>query len=81
MVFKIKKGLEVPIKGEPSLDIVSEVTTKSVGVLGNDFHGMKPTMLVKEEESVVKGQPLFEDKKNPGVIFTAPVSGVISSIN
>ena len=81
MVFKIKKGLEVPIKGEPSLDIVSEVNTKSVGVLGNDFHGMKPTMLVKEEESVVKGQPLFEDKKNPGVIFTAPVSGVISSIN
>ena len=81
MVFKIKKGLEIPIKGEPSLDTVNEVTTKSVGVLGSDFHGMKPTMLVKEDDSVVKGQPLFEDKKNPGVIFTAPVSGIISSIN
>ena len=81
MVFKIKKGLEIPIKGEPGLDVVNEVSSKSVGVLGNDFHGMKPTMLVKEEDNVVKGQPLFEDKKNPGVIFTAPVSGVISSIN
>ena len=46
MVFKIKKGLEIPIKGEPSLDTVNEVTTKSVGVLGSDFHGMRPTMLV-----------------------------------
>ena len=81
MVFKIKKGLEIPIKGEPGLDVVNEVSSKSVGVLGNDFHGMKPTMLVKEEDNIVKGQPLFEDKKNPGVIFTAPVSGVISSIN
>ena len=81
MVFKIKKGLEIPIKGKPDTSIVHEAASKSIGVLGKDYHGMKPTMLVQENENVIKGQPLFEDKKNPGVIFTAPVSGVVSSIN
>ncbi len=81
MIFKIKKGLEIPIQGKPDPSKVYSVNTRTVGILGNDFHGMKPTMLVKEEDTVVKGQPLFEDKKNPGVLFTAPVSGKVSSIN
>ena len=81
MVFKINKGLELPSKGKPDISNVHEVFSKSIGVLGKDYHGMKPTMLVQENENVIKGQPLFEDKKNPGVIFTAPASGVVSSIN
>ena len=81
MIFKIKKGLEIPIQGKPDPTKVYSVNTSTVGILGNDFHGMKPTMLVKEDDTVVKGQPLFEDKKNPGVLFTAPVSGKVSSIN
>ena len=43
MVFKIKKGLEIPIKGKPDISNVHEVFSKSVGVLGKDYHGMKPT--------------------------------------
>ena len=31
--------------------------------------GMKPTMLVEEGDIVKIGQPLFEDKKNPGVLL------------
>jgi Na+-transporting NADH:ubiquinone oxidoreductase subunit A len=42
---------------------------------------MRPTMFVKVGESVKKGQALFEDKKNPGVIFTAQASGVVKEIN
>ena len=38
-------------------------------------------MLVKEGEKVKIGQPLFEDKKNPGVIFTSPGGGIVESIN
>ncbi len=32
---------------------------------------MDPSMLVQEGDTVKKGQELFEDKKNPRVIFTA----------
>ena len=64
MIFKIKKGLDIPIQGKPDPAKLYSVNTRTVGILGNDFHGMKPTMLVKEEDINVKGQPLFEDKKN-----------------
>lgn len=38
-------------------------------------------MLVEEGDMVKKGQVLFEDKKTPGVKFTAPASGEVISIN
>ena len=38
-------------------------------------------MLVEEGERVKLGQALFEDKKNPGVIFTSPAGGKVESIN
>lgn len=52
-----------------------------VAVLGADYHGMKPTMKVQEGDRVKLGQPLFEDKKNPGVFYTAPGAGVVTAIN
>ena len=42
---------------------------------------MKPTMLVKVGDSVKVGTKVFEDKKNPGIFFTSPAGGTISSIN
>tara|TARA_Y100001970_G_scaffold164163_1_gene200551 strand:- start:6599 stop:7915 length:1317 start_codon:yes stop_codon:yes gene_type:complete len=80
-VIKISKGLDLPISGKPSMSVTDEPKISSVSVLGNDFIGMKPTMLVREDESVKAGQKLFEDKKNPGVYFTSPAGGIIKSIN
>jgi len=54
---------------------------KSVAVLGSDYVGLKPTMLVREGDVVKEGSPLFEDKKNPGVIITSPAAGTVSAIN
>ena len=80
-MIKISKGLDLPISGKPSMLITDEPKISSVSLLGNDFVGMKPTMLVKENETVKAGQKLFEDKKNLGVFFTAPAGGIIKSIN
>ena len=80
-MIKISKGLDLPISGKPSMLITDEPKISSVSLLGNDFVGMKPTMLVKENESVKAGQKLFEDKKNLGVFFTAPAGGIVKSIN
>ncbi len=52
-----------------------------MALLGSDYVGMKPTMLVAAGDRVKLGQPLFSDKRNPGVTFTAPASGTIKSIN
>ena len=80
-MIKIKKGLNIPIHGIPAGEIVDSKKSRSVAVLGNDYVGMKPTMLVEEGDLVKLGQPLFEDKKNPGVMFTSPAGGRIESIN
>ena len=80
-MIKISKGLDLPISGAP-LNIVSdEPKVSSVAVLSNDFVGMKPTMLVKEGDSVKAGQKIFEDKKNIGVFYTSPCGGIVRNIN
>ena len=80
-MIKIKKGLNIPIHGSPAEDITDTKKSRSVGILGKDYIGLKPTMLVEEGEKVKLGQPLLEDKKNPGVIITSPAGGTIESIN
>lgn len=81
MHFSIKKGLDLPISGKPEQSIFDGNPVKSVAILGNEYVGMRPTMLVEEGQRVKLGQPLFEDKKNPGVLFTAPGAGLVKAIN
>jgi Na+-transporting NADH:ubiquinone oxidoreductase subunit A len=81
MQFNIKEGLDIPITGEPEQKIGEGNKVKSVAILGVDFVGMKPTMSVKEGDTVKLGQALFEDKKNPGVIFTSPGAGTVKTIH
>lgn len=80
-MFKITKGLDLPISGTPNQVIESTSAVKSVAVIGPDYHGMKPTMLVKVGDKVKKGQVLFTDKKMAGVKYTASAAGVVSAIN
>ena len=80
-MIKIKKGLNIPINGEPAEEINDSKNSRSVAILGDDYVGMKPTMLVEVGNEVRLGQALFEDKKNPGVIFTSPAGGKVEAIN
>ncbi|WP_340617554.1 Na(+)-translocating NADH-quinone reductase subunit A [Xenorhabdus entomophaga] len=79
-MIKIKKGLNLPIAGAPAQVIEDGPTIRHVALLGEEYVGMRPSMLVKEGEYVKKGQILFEDKKNPGVVFTSPASGKVVTI-
>ena len=81
MLNKIKKGLDLPISGAPEQQIQSGNAVTQVAVLGEEYIGMRPTMHVQVGDAVKQGQLLFEDKKNPGVKFTAPVSGKIAAVN
>ncbi len=80
-MIKIRRGMDLPISGAPDLSVTETLTSRSVAVLGDDFVGMKPTMAVDVGDKVKLGQELFEDKKNPGVKYTAPASGTVSAIN
>lgn len=80
-MITIKKGLDVPISGAPEQVITDGPAIKTVAVLGEEFIGMRPTMHVRVGDRVKKGQVLFEDKKNPGVKYTAPAAGEVIEIN
>jgi Na+-transporting NADH:ubiquinone oxidoreductase subunit A len=81
MQFIIKEGLDLPITGGPKQIIEDGNSVSTVAILGTDYVGMKPTMLVSEGESVKLGQALFTDKKNPGVLFTSPGAGIVKAIH
>lgn len=80
-MITIKKGLDLPINGKPEQVIRDGNAVTEVAMLGEEYVGMRPSMKVREGDVVKKGQVLFEDKKNPGVVFTAPASGTVTAIN
>ncbi len=77
----IKKGLDIPVSGVPEQSIYSTQDVTSVALLGADFIGLKPKFLVNPGDRVALGQPLFLDKHDPLVQYTAPGSGTITAIN
>ena len=80
-MIKTKKGLNLPISGNPSTEVDSSTAINSIAVLGSNYVGLKPTMMVDEGDAVFSGQKLFENKRNPGTFVTAPSSGIVKSIN
>ena len=80
-MIKIKRGLDIPLAGAPSGEVDAAVTTRAAGLLGADYHGMKPTMAVQVGDTVKRGDLLFTDKKCEGVRYTSPAGGRVSAIN
>lgn len=81
MDIQIQQGLTLPISGAPVQTIEAASVATRVAVVGLDYPGLKPSMLVQAGDVVRLGQPLFTDKKNPGVPFVAPASGVVRAIH
>ena len=80
-MIKIKRGLDIPLAGAPSGELDTSVSTRATGLLGADYHGMKPTMAVQVGDVVKRGDLLFSDKKCEGVRYTSPAGGRVSAIN
>lgn len=62
-MITIKKGLDLPIAGTPSQVINDGKSITKVALLGEEYVGVRPTMHVRVDDEVKKGQVLFEDKR------------------
>jgi len=80
-MIRIKKGLDLPLSGAPRLNVEDGPPVRQVALLGSDYEGMKPTLLVAEGDQVKSGQALFSDKKHPKILYTAPAAGKVIAIN
>jgi Na+-transporting NADH:ubiquinone oxidoreductase subunit A len=78
---RIKKGLDLPIKGRPTQEIRKGGAVRHVALLSQDYPFMKPRMVVNEGDTVRRGQLLFEDRKGKGIHFTAPAAGKVKAIH
>ncbi|QEF99000.1 Na(+)-translocating NADH-quinone reductase subunit A [Stieleria maiorica] len=79
-MITIKEGLDLPILGTPAQHIEVAKPVTQVALVGDDYIGMKPTMLVAPGDKVKLGQPLFTDKKTEGVTYTSPAAGTVADV-
>ncbi len=79
-VIKIRKGLDINLKGKPAEEYFTVKEPEIYAIVPDDFHGVVPKVVVKEQEYVMAGGPLFVDKNHPEVKFVSPVSGVVTSV-
>ncbi len=79
-VYKLHKGLTIPLKGEAERIVHQLPLPKTVAIKPTDFIGVVPKLVVKEGDTVLAGDVLFVDKNNQSIQFTSPVSGVVQTI-
>ena len=79
-VIKLRKGLDVKLKGTASLETANVSCPGEYALVPDDFVGVKPKVVVKEGDSVKAGDALFVDKLHPEVKFVSPVSGTVSLV-
>ena len=80
-VVKISKGLNINLKGAPAQGLTAVETPKYYALMPADFTRVTPKVVVKPEDVVKAGEPLFVDKSIPELQFVSPVSGKVVAVN
>ena len=78
--IKIKKGLDLKLKGECQNTLTQIERSKTFAVRPSDFHGVIPKLVVRQGDKVKAGAPLFYSKNDSRIQFVSPVSGEIKEI-
>ena len=79
-VIKLRKGLDINLKGKATRETLTVGCPGEYALVPDDFHGVKPKVVVKEGDAVKAGDALFVDKLHPEVKFVSPVSGTVSQV-
>ena len=80
-VIKLRKGLDINLKGKASKDVALQVSeADEYALVPEAFVGVTPKVVVREGDHVNAGDALFVNKACPEVKFASPVSGVVTAI-
>ncbi len=79
-VIKIKKGLDIHLKGKPENNLIKEVHSENYTVFPADFPGFSPKVSVKQGDKIQAGSALMYDKNNPDIKIVSPVSGEVAGV-
>lgn len=79
-VIKLRKGLNLNLKGKATKEKISTELPAEVALVPAAFEGVVPKLVVKGGEQVQAGSALFVNKNFPEVKFASPVSGKVTAI-
>ncbi|MBI1222496.1 MAG: Na(+)-translocating NADH-quinone reductase subunit A [Bacteroidetes bacterium] len=79
-LIRLKKGYDIKLVGEAAKEIVSIEAPETYAIQPADIRGLVPKLLVEAGAKVKAGSPLFHPKTEESILFTSPVSGVVSDI-
>lgn len=74
------KGFKLKLAGMPDTSVIRLSRPATVGVSAQDIPHIRPKLLVKENEAVKTGTPLFCDKRDPAIQYVAPGTGTVKQI-
>ena len=79
-VIKLRKGLNINLKGSAAESTFSIVPSGEIGLVPDGFVGVTPKVAVHAGDKVKAGDALFFNKRYPNVKFSSPVSGTVKEI-
>jgi len=80
-VIKIKKGLDINLKGKASEVLLTGRTSATYAIVPDSYNGIYPKVVAKAGEKVKAGSVLMIDKNRPEIKFVSPVSGEVVAVN
>ena len=80
-LIRLNKGFDINLSGKAFLKLAQTDQPETFAIKPTDFYGIyMPKVVVSEGDVVKAGSPLFHDKRNDKIVFTAPVSGEVVEI-
>lgn len=81
MSIKLKRGFDINLAGKAKAEMGDAIHPETYTFKPSDFMGItRPKVMVQEGDEVKAGTPIFFDKLNEQVKYTAPVSGKVTEI-
>lgn len=81
MRIKVRAGLDLQLGDRPATKVEEHKGSSRAGLLGRDFSGVKFDVKVEPGMRIQAGEAVACDRHRPGIMFVAPMGGVISAVN
>ncbi|MDR3126926.1 MAG: Na(+)-translocating NADH-quinone reductase subunit A [Tannerellaceae bacterium] len=81
VTIRIKKGLDIGIKGRAPQSLLTAKKSDRYGVVPEAYVGLYPKVTVKAGEAVKAGTAVLIDKNRPEIRVVSPVSGRVVAVN
>ena len=78
--INISKGFKITLAGMPDISVIQIPEPETIAVCAMDIPYIRPKLLIKENDPVKTGTPLFCDKRNKCIQYVSSGTGTVKKI-